>query len=124
MCGHHRITGVRDLTVGIEADFRGEGKDKKPILPCSKSNEMITFYFDNQCEITLRASGTEPKIKWYSEIRKKKKDCNPSEDKPMIDDDQFRKETKQELDDFVQIAIEEFLQPEKNQLSHRQTTPK
>jgi phosphomannomutase len=32
---------------------------------------MITFYFDNGCKITIRASGTEPKIKWYSEIRKK-----------------------------------------------------
>ena len=30
---------------------------------------MITFYFDNGCVLTIRTSGTEPKIKWYSEIR-------------------------------------------------------
>ena len=30
---------------------------------------MITFYFENGCILTLRTSGTEPKIKWYSEIR-------------------------------------------------------
>jgi len=72
-CGNYKITGIRDLTVGIEADLRDEGKDKKPVLPCSAATQMITFYFDNGCEITIRASGTEPKIKWYSEIRKKKK---------------------------------------------------
>ena len=30
---------------------------------------MITFYFENGCVCTIRTSGTEPKIKWYSEIR-------------------------------------------------------
>lgn len=85
---------------------------------------MITFYFDNGCEITIRASGTEPKIKWYSEIRKKKKNYESSENNPMIDDEEFRKKTKQELDELVQIVVEEFLQPEQNQLGQRETTPK
>ena len=26
---------------------------------------MIMFYLDNNCEFTLRTSGTEPKIKYY-----------------------------------------------------------
>ncbi len=30
---------------------------------------MVTFYFENGCILTIRTSGTEPKIKWYSEIR-------------------------------------------------------
>ena len=30
---------------------------------------MLTFYFENGCTVTIRTSGTEPKIKWYSEIR-------------------------------------------------------
>jgi len=55
---------------------------------------MITFYFDNGSEITIRASGTEPKINWYSEIRKKIKHKQTSEDNPMINDEQFRQETK------------------------------
>ncbi|CAF1124970.1 unnamed protein product [Rotaria sp. Silwood1] len=123
-CGKYNITGIRDLTVGIEADFRGQGTDKKPTLPCSSSTQMITFYFDNGCEITIRASGTEPKIKWYSEIRKKIKNKQTSEDNPMINDEQFKKETKQELDQLVETVIEQFLQPDKNGLIQRETTAK
>lgn len=110
--------------MGIEADLRGEGKDKKPVLPCSSSTQMITFYFDNGCEITIRASGTEPKIKWYSEIRKKKKFKQTSKENPMIDDEQFRQQTKEELDQLVTEVVQEFLQPEKNGLIQRETTPK
>ena len=29
---------------------------------------MITFTLENGCTITLRTSGTEPKIKYYSEL--------------------------------------------------------
>ena len=43
------------------------------VFPCSKSSEMITFYFENDCILTIRTSGTEPKIKWYSEIRDNQK---------------------------------------------------
>jgi len=42
----------------------------------------------------------------------------------MIDDEQFRKETKQELDQLVDAVIEEFLQPKKNGLIERETTAK
>lgn len=86
---------------------------------------MITFYFENGCEITIRASGTEPKIKWYSEIRKKKKNQQSSNDNtPMIDDEQFRKETKEELDQLVEQVIQQFLQPKQNQLIEREITAK
>jgi len=112
LCGDYKITGIRDLTVGIEADFRGEGKDKKPTLPCSSATQMITFYFDNGSEITIRASGTEPKIKWYSEIRKKKLNST-------IDDEQFRKQIKKELDQLVNTLIQLFLQPKQNGLIER-----
>ena len=69
---------------------------------------MITFYFDNGCEMTIRASGTEPKIEWYSEIRKKYKHKQTSENNPMIDDEQFRQQTKQELDQLVHTVVQEF----------------
>ena len=82
---------------------------------------MITFYFDNGCEITIRASGTEPKIKWYSEIRKKK---IQEEKSSSIDDESFRKQTKEELDQLVDSVIEQFLQPDKNGLIQRETTAK
>ena len=37
--------------------------DQKARLPVSKSSHMITFWLDNGVVITLRTSGTEPKIK-------------------------------------------------------------
>jgi phosphomannomutase len=85
---------------------------------------MITFYFDNGSEITIRASGTEPKIKWYSEIRKKKANKQTSEENPMIDDEQFRQQIKQELDKLVEEVVEQFLQPKLNGLIERETTTK
>lgn len=44
------------------------------VLPVSKSSQMITFYFENGCVATLRTSGTEPKIKYYTEFA-----CKPGE---------------------------------------------
>lgn len=79
---------------------------------------MITFYFDNGSEITIRASGTEPKIKWYSEIRKK----NSKQDNSNLNT--FKQQTKEELDQLVQQVVQEFLQPDKNGLIQRETTAK
>ncbi|CAE7699102.1 PGM2 [Symbiodinium sp. CCMP2592] len=60
------ISDVRDLTVGYDSRC----KDGKPELPLNIGGEMITYYFAAaQAEVTLRTSGTEPKIKWYSEMR-------------------------------------------------------
>ena len=42
--------------------------NNKAVLPISKSSQMITFTFENGLVITLRTSGTEPKIKYYSEL--------------------------------------------------------
>ncbi|KEG14263.1 phosphomannomutase-like protein [Trypanosoma grayi] len=42
--------------------------DKKAKLPVSASSPMVTFYFDNGVTMTLRGSGTEPKLKWYAEL--------------------------------------------------------
>jgi len=64
-CGDFPISHIRDLT--------GEGYDSrvpnhKPSLPVSNSTQMITFYFNNGAEVTLRGSGTEPKLKYYIEL--------------------------------------------------------
>ncbi|OTF69356.1 phosphoglucomutase-2-like protein [Euroglyphus maynei] len=56
-----KVIRVRDLIRGYDS----ETIDHKPTLP---PNNMITFYFENGSIINLRTSGTEPKIKYYSEI--------------------------------------------------------
>jgi phosphomannomutase len=58
------VTGIRDLTVGYDSAT----PDNVPTLPVSSSSEMITFKLENGCVFTIRTSGTEPKIKYYSEL--------------------------------------------------------
>lgn len=62
--GKFTISGIRDLTAGYDSTM----PDEKPILPVSKSSQMITFTFDNGFICTIRTSGTEPKIKYYMEL--------------------------------------------------------
>lgn len=63
--GLYPVKGVRDLTTG----FDSRRPDLKAQLPTSSSSQMITFYFENGLEATIRTSGTEPKIKYYTELR-------------------------------------------------------
>lgn len=62
--GKYKIVGTRDLTTGYDSSQ----EDLKVTLPVSRSSEMITFTFDNGLVVTLRTSGTEPKIKYYTEL--------------------------------------------------------
>eukprot|EP00434_Breviolum_minutum_P030793 symbB.v1.2.027230.t2/scaffold2778.1/size70658/8 len=64
--GDFAVTAVRDLTIGYDS----RTPDGKPELPLNLGGEMITYYFDeaSSAEVTLRSSGTEPKIKFYSEM--------------------------------------------------------
>jgi Phosphomannomutase len=68
--GRFKVTRIRDLTVGYDSGMPGN----KPILPVSKSTQMITYFFENGCSATLRGSGTEPKLKYYIEIDGKYQD--------------------------------------------------
>lgn len=62
--GKYPVVSVRDLTTGYDSCQ----PDKKSILPASKSTQMVTFSFENGAVITLRTSGTEPKLKYYAEM--------------------------------------------------------
>lgn len=62
--GKYSIIGIRDLTTGYD----NTQLNNKAILPISKSSQMITFTFSNGLVCTLRTSGTEPKIKYYTEL--------------------------------------------------------
>jgi len=62
------ITGVRDLTIGYDTS---NPPSYKPLLPLSSGN-MVTFRARdkktrNKIVLTIRTSGTEPKIKYYLE---------------------------------------------------------
>lgn len=57
------VRDVRDLSSGLDT----RTADKKATLPLSKSSPLITFYLEQGIVLSIRGSGTEPKIKWYSE---------------------------------------------------------
>ncbi|XP_067949214.1 phosphopentomutase-like [Watersipora subatra] len=95
--GGVKVKYVRDLTAGYD----NEQPDNNPILPVSSASQMITLTFDNNVVMTIRTSGTEPKIKYYSEIQGK----GLSEE-----------EAKDVLTNLVHAVVEELLQPEINQL--------
>jgi len=100
--GLYPVSGVRDLTTG----FDSRQPDGKAVLPSSSSSQMITFYFENGLEITIRTSGTEPKIKFYTELR------TP----PGTSDQDAAKRTLKEM---VDAMVQEFLQPTENELIER-----
>uniref|UniRef100_A0A672L6J2 Phosphoglucomutase 2-like 1 n=1 Tax=Sinocyclocheilus grahami TaxID=75366 RepID=A0A672L6J2_SINGR len=63
-CGDYCITHIRDVTTGYDSSQ----PDKKCVLPLSRNSQMVTFTFQNGIVATLRTSGTEPKIKYYTEF--------------------------------------------------------
>uniref|UniRef100_A0A8C4NAV2 Phosphoglucomutase 2 n=1 Tax=Eptatretus burgeri TaxID=7764 RepID=A0A8C4NAV2_EPTBU len=101
-CGGLDILHVRDLTTGYDSSK----PDGKAILPSSSSSQMITFTFSNGCVATMRTSGTEPKIKYYTELC-----AAPGHNDPIG----LSKELTRVVDDI----IKEFFEPEKNGLIWR-----
>lgn len=93
--GGSKVVSIRDLTAGFDSSTT----DNKPTLPTSSSSQMITFTLENSCVITLRTSGTEPKIKYYTEFK-----GNSLE------------QATASLAKVVAGMIEELLQPKQNSL--------
>ena len=103
--------GYPDAVAGYELEsirYLGEPgydsltADKKPTLATSKSSPMLTLRFKNGCVVQLRASGTEPKFKYYIEMR----------GEPGIS----REEVEKELMKVSRLVLEEICQPEQNGL--------
>ncbi|XP_074029309.1 phosphoglucomutase 2 [Leptinotarsa decemlineata] len=95
----YKVTSVRDLTTGFDSNQ----PDNRAILPVSTDTQMITFNFSNGLVCTLRTSGTEPKIKYYTEL------CAS----PDIKNKTVIQNT---LEEMVEAICEEFLQPKENNL--------
>ncbi|KAG7471120.1 hypothetical protein MATL_G00121090 [Megalops atlanticus] len=101
-CGGYSIAHIRDVTTGYDSSQ----PDKKCVLPVSKSSQMVTFTFQNGIVATLRTSGTEPKIKYYTEF------CAPPGKSDVTS-------LNEELQKVTDALVEEFLEPEKNNLIRR-----
>eukprot|EP00163_Fabomonas_tropica_P015131 TRINITY_DN275_c0_g2_i6.p2 TRINITY_DN275_c0_g2~~TRINITY_DN275_c0_g2_i6.p2 ORF type:complete len:164 (+),score=48.79 TRINITY_DN275_c0_g2_i6:165-656(+) len=94
--GSYKITGVRDLTTGYDSNYQ----DNKARMYVDPKAQMITLSFENGATLTLRGSGTEPKLKYYVEVMNKNS----------------RQAAQGELAKMVQLMKDELLQPEKNGL--------
>lgn len=95
----YEIESIRDLG---EPGYDSTKSDKKPTLPTSNSSPMMTLRFTNGCVIQLRPSGTEPKFKFYIEMK----------GKPGVSRDTVQKD----LDEMVETVLDKLLEPEKNGL--------
>ena len=94
-CAGSKIVAIKDITVGYDSTTT----DLKSPLPVTPESEMIMFEFDNGCSVTLRTSGTEPKIKYYTEIAGR-----PGEARSLAEG---------VLHTFVDQLVNEMLQPDK-----------
>ncbi|KAL5360290.1 hypothetical protein BJX96DRAFT_150048 [Aspergillus floccosus] len=61
--GSFKILRWRDMTEGYDSGTA----DLKPTLPVDSSSQMLTLWLDRDVRFTIRASGTEPKVKLYIE---------------------------------------------------------
>jgi phosphomannomutase len=85
-----------------EPGYDSTTADKKPTLPTSKSSPMMTIRFENGCVAQFRASGTEPKFKYYIEYK----------GQPGVS----REKVTEDLTIMSDVLIETLLQPDKHGL--------
>lgn len=95
------VVSVRDLTTGHDTS-RDDGKAH---LPTCATSQMLTFTLENGAVLTLRTSGTEPKIKWYAEL------CGAVGAAPA--------QLEIQLNELVEAVKLNWLQPQLNQLQAR-----
>ena len=97
-CGGIKIVSLKDITLGYDSTTHNNKSD----LPITPDSHMIMMEFENGCSVTLRTSGTEPKIKYYTEIA----------GDPLHP--QSRYELEKKLKIFVDVMVTTMLQPECN----------
>lgn len=94
--GPYEVESIRFLG---EPGYDSTRPNKKPKLATSKSAPMISIAFKNGCIAQFRGSGTEPKFKYYIEMK----------GKPGV----ARKVVEEELAKFSEVVLQELVQPEK-----------
>jgi len=99
--GKYQVVGVRDLWA--ESPYDSSKEDKRPTLACDPKCEALTLTFHNGIQATLRTSGTEPKVKYYTEYC-----ASPTETD--------WKAVEKGLDEFVEVFIRELIKPDENGL--------
>lgn len=92
----YAVVYIRDLD---GTGYDSSKADKKPTLP---PTPLITIGFTNGCVVQLRPSGTEPKFKYYIEMK-----GQPG---------QPREEVVAKLEAMAPYVLEKLLEPEKNGL--------
>jgi phosphomannomutase len=60
-----RVLSVRDLGSGLDT----AQSDHRALLPWKPGDNFISFALEGNAVLTLRASGTEPKLKYYLEAQ-------------------------------------------------------
>ena len=98
--GTYEIESVRYLG---EPGYDSTAPDGKPSLPTSAGSPMLTLRFKNGCVAQFRASGTEPKFKYYIEMK----------GMPGVP----RSKVEEELATMSEVLMEELLQPSRFGLS-------
>ena len=88
----YEIASIRYLG---EPGYDSTTTDKRPVLATSKSSPMVTIRFTNGGVAQFRASGTEPKFKYYLELR----------GRPGVD----RATVQQELEEWSNAVLQELL---------------
>ena len=97
--GPYKVESTRYLG---EPAYDSTTDNKKPTLPTSASSPMMTLRFTNGCVAQFRGSGTEPKFKYYIEM---KGQVGVSRDK-----------VEAELMKFSETIIRELVKPEEHSL--------
>ena len=97
-CCGCRIVALKDVTRGYDST----SADHQSALPATPDSHMIMYEFDNGVTVTLRTSGTEPKIKFYTEI--------------AVAPGQTREALEGQLHAFVDGLVNMMLQPDLHKL--------
>jgi phosphoglucomutase len=100
--GSRKIHRWRDLTNGWDSATR----DHKPVLPVDPTSQMLTAELESgildvcKIRVTIRGSGTEPKIKIYIEAHAKQ-----------------RETAKKQTEETLSAVLNEWLKPQENGLT-------